>query len=425
LPTAVCEDPALSVSGSGAPAGRVDILSRAELVRCPSWTGAFSAGRKDHRYYELIQDTIMPEFDYRYFVVRDADGGVRAIQPFFLLDQDLLAGTSPRILALTAAIRRRWARFMYMRTLMVGCVAGEGHLDGADACAQAGSARLLCSAIRTTARRLNARLIVLKEFPAKYRAPLACFTASGFTRVPSLPMTRLNIDYASFDDYMRRALSRKARQDLRTKLKRAEKAVAIELTVSNDITTAIDDAYRLYLQVYERSRLRFEKLTPDFFCQLGKRMPDRVRFFVWRQGGRAIAFSVCMVEGDAVYAEYLGLDYQVAFDLHLYHYAFRDVVSWAIANGYKWFRSGGLNYDPKLHLRHVLDPLDLYVCHISKVVNALMRRLLPFIEPTRNDATLKKFANYAELWGETAAVAPRSRANPFFRSVMPGLRRGR
>jgi hypothetical protein len=425
LPTAVCEDTARPLSVSGAPAGRVDVLLRAELARCPSWTGAFSTGRKDRRYYELTQDTIMPEFDYRYFVVRDTNGGVRAIQPFFLLDQDLLAGASPRIVALTAAIRRRWARFMYIRTLMVGCAAGEGHLDGADACAQAGSARLLCSAIRALARRLNARLIVLKEFPAQYRAPLACFMASGFTRVPSLPMTRLNIDYVNFEDYMRQALSRKARQDLRTKLKRAEKAGPIELTVSNDITASIDDAYRLYLQVYERSRLRFEKLTPDFFCQLGKRMPDKVRFFVWRQGGRVIAFSVCMVEGDAVYAEYLGLDYQVALDLHLYHYAFRDVVSWAIANGYKWFRSGGLNYDPKLHLRHVLDPLDLYVRHISPAVNALLRRLLPFIEPTRNDATLKKFSNYAELRGETAPVASRWRINPSVRSVMPGLRRGR
>jgi hypothetical protein len=30
------------------------------------------------------------------------------------------------------------------------------------------------------------------------------------------------------------------------------------------------------------------------------------------------------------------------------------MTSWAIANGYKWLRSSGLNYDPKLHLRHLL-----------------------------------------------------------------------
>ena len=72
-------------------------------------------------------------------------------------------------------------------------------------------------------------------------------------------------------------------------------------------------------------------------------MPDKARFFIWRQNGRAIAFSVCMVAGDAVYDECLGLDYSVALDLHLYFYTFRDIVSWAMARGYKWYVSGPLN----------------------------------------------------------------------------------
>ena len=62
---------------------------------------------------------------------------------------------------------------------------------------------------------------------------------------------------------------------------------------------------------------------------------------------RACAWS----RAKTFFAEYLGLDYACALDLHLYHYAFRDVVSWAMASGYKSFRSPGLNYDPKLHLR--------------------------------------------------------------------------
>ena len=145
--------------------------------------------------------------------------------------------------------------------------------------------------------------------------------------------------------------------------------------------------------------MHFEKLTKTYFCEIGRRMPDKVRFFVWRQNGRAVAFSLCTIEGDAIYAEYLGLDYRVALDLHLYHYAVRDVVRWGMANGCKWFRSSGLNYDPKLHMRHRLDPLDLYVRHTSTLVNALLKRVLPLLEPTRRDKTLRKFANFAEIWG--------------------------
>jgi predicted N-acyltransferase len=169
--------------------------------------------------------------------------------------------------------------------------------------------------------------------------------------------------------------------------------------VVRDIAPDIDDVYPLYLQVFERAKLRFERLTREFLCELSRRMPDKVRYFIWRQEGRVIAFSLCMVEGSDLYAEYLGLDYTLALKLHLYHYAFRDVVTWAIANGYKTFRSSGLNYDPKLHLRARLDPIDLYVRHTSPWVNAVLARILPLLEPTHTDPILQRFPNYGEVWG--------------------------
>jgi hypothetical protein len=70
-----------------------------------------------------------------------------------------------------------------------------------------------------------------------------------------------------------------------------------------------------------------------------------------------------------------------------------------MAEGYQWYRSNSLNYDPKLHLRCLLDPLDLYVRHTSPPLNAMLKRVLPLLEPTRNDRSLKRFENYAELWG--------------------------
>jgi hypothetical protein len=336
----------------------------------------------------------------KYFAIEDEHREVITIQPFFLLDQDLVAGVSLKMRVLIDSIRHVWPRFLKMRTLMVGCVADEGHLDG-DELSLGSNAELLAAAVVTYAHDLKARLIVLKEFPAKYRVPLQCFLSHGFSRVPSLPMTRLNIDYSSFDDYMNRALNSATRRKLRKKFRASANAPAIEMSVVSDASSLIDDIYPLYLQVYERSNFHFEKLTKEYFCRIGRLMPDKVRFFVLRQEGRPIVFTLCMIEGDALYTEYIGLDYSVAFDLHLYHYAVRDMTSWAIANGYKWLRSSGLNYDPKLHLRHLLDPIDLYVRHTSPVTNIVLKRILPLIEPTRYDPTLKKFSNHDELWDKS------------------------
>jgi Domain of unknown function (DUF4118)/Acetyltransferase (GNAT) domain len=309
---------------------------------------------------------------------------------------------------------------MRARTLMVGCAAGEGHLDGKDELAQRYSARLLAAALVEEARKLKARIVVLKEFPAKYRAALECFVDEDFTRIPSLPNVMLNIDYSSFEEYMQRALSGNTRKKLRLKLKAADQAPPIEMSVVDDITPMIDEIYPLYLQVYHRSNLHFEKLTKAYFCGLGRRFGDKNRFFVWRQSGKIVAFGSCLLQGDMIHAEYLGLDYTVALELHLYHYTFRDLIGWGIANGYKWFHSSALNYDPKFHLRYRLDPIDLYVRHTSTICNPIFRRIVPLLEPTRYDKTLKKFVNYDELW-----VPIGRRKNSWITTAFPALSQGR
>jgi hypothetical protein len=379
--------------------GTVYVAERAQIEQCAPWKRAFADNRKDSRYYAIVEDTIKQGFDYRYFVLEDKQGEVRAVQPFFLLDQDLLQGSGEKLQKMAAGIRRIFPRALTIRTLMVGCAAGEGHLDRTSDEQARWVANCLHEALTKYAKSVKARMVVLKEFPATYREPLACFSANGYTRVPSLPFTRLGIDYENFDAYMNKVLSKATRKDLRRKFRDAAEAAPIELQVVEDVTPYVDEVYPLYLNVYNRSPLQFEKLTKEYLCRLGMEMPDKVRFFIWRQQGIAIALSVCLLQGDSIYDEYLGLDYEVALDLHLYFYTLRDVIEWAMKHGCKWYCSSALNYDPKRRLKCELMPLDLYVTHTMPLANAVLRRVLPWLEPTRNDKILQEFPNYSEVWG--------------------------
>jgi len=373
------------------------IASRDEISGSAHWQSAFAQERKDHRYYELLEDTLKNGFKYGYLIIENKDS-VCAIQPYFLIDQNLLAGLSGNVKKLIAGIRRLWPRFMFARTMMVGCAAGEGHLDG-DEQSRFAIAASLARSLPQLARELNCAMIVLKEFPAKYRAPLQCLHDAGFARVPSMPMTTLSIDYKDFEDYLSNMLSPRTRGKVRRKLRAAERArPPITMSVTGDVTAVIDDVYPLYEKVFERSPLQFEKLTPEFLCDIGRRMPDKVRFFIWRQDNRIIAFGLCLVQGDTLSHDYVGFDYSVAFELNLYYRVFHDIIEWAIANGYRRFYSGSLNYDPKWHLRQSLYPVDLYVRHTSGPINAVLRRLLPLMEPTRSDPILPNFHNYSDLW---------------------------
>src|SRR5262249_40108309 len=273
-----------------------ELLPHIGIARCPRWQSAFAQERKDHRYYGIVADTIDQGFEYGYFTLKDSCSEIRAIQPFFVNDQDLLTGTSPKIRAFAAFIRRFWPRFLRMRTLMIGCAAGEGHLDAADETSRLLAADSLASAIPDQARRLKTKLVVFKEFTPADRAALACLPAKGFTRIPSMPMTRVKLNCASFEDYLRNVLSRNMRSKLRRKFKESEQLASLEMRVVTDVAPYINEIYPLYLAVYEKSSLHFEKLTPEFFCQLGQEMPDKVLFFLWFRGNDVVAFNLCMTE---------------------------------------------------------------------------------------------------------------------------------
>jgi hypothetical protein len=374
----------------------VRIARRSEIEDLPKWRSAFAGERKDRRYYELVEDTL-DGFEFGYLVVEDGED-VLAIQPYFIVDQDLTAGAEGSIQRIVGSFRRFWPRFLRARTLMIGCAAGEGHLDG-DQPSQAHVAAALARSLNRIGRQLDCAMVVLKEFPAKYRGPMSGLRNSGFARIPSMPMTTLGIEYENFDKYLLANLSAATRGKVRRKLRAAERArPAISMSVVQDVTPFVDDVYPLYIDVYERSPLKFEKLTRAFLREIGNRMPEKVRFFLWRQDNRIIAFGLCTVLGDSICHEYVGFDYAVAFQLNLYYRVFHDIIEWAIANGYKRFYSGSLNYDPKWHLRHSLYPIDLYVRHTTGLINILFRRLLPLLEPTRSEPILPNFPNYRELW---------------------------
>lgn len=378
--------------------GSVFVATRRDLEQVPAWKRAFARQRKDRRFYEIVEDTIVQGFDYRYFVFEDGAGQIRAVQPFFLLHQDVLQGAGPRILKTVNVVRRYFPHFLTMKTLMVGCVAGEGHLDHESDEDAAWIGVRLHEVLKRYARKAGASMVVLKEFPSAYRPALARFSNNGYVRVPSLPSVRIPIPYSSFEQYMTEALSKATRKDLRRKFRDTESA-GITMQALTDITAHIDEVYPLYLQVFERSSLQFEKLTKEYLCRLGRDMPEKARFFIWRREGKAIAFSVCMIAGDEIHDEYVGLDYSVALELHLYFYTLRDIIQWAMENGFKWYCSSGQGYEPKLRLKAELAPLDLYAAHTWPGVNLIMRRVLPLLEPTRNNRTIQEFPNYADVWG--------------------------
>jgi hypothetical protein len=379
--------------------GSATVADAIPAVEYEVWVAGFEDYPVDHRYYEIVHESLKDQFSHYYLLLKDASGMTRAIQPFLLVSQDLATGTPAPVRNLLARIRRRFPGFLKLRMLMVGCSAGEGDIvlekQSRDI---AWTVDALKESLVPVARRLKALLIVFKDFPKSYRRSLDRLRLSGFTRVPSMPATRLDLDFPDFETYLKTRVGYTMRKNLRRKFRKTESVPPIECEVVTDISPYVDEIYPLYLQTLRRSELKFEELTKSYLCELGRRMSDRARFLIWRQQGRIIAFASTIIHKGVLRDNYIGLDYSVALEYHLYFVTWRDTISWALKNGIRTYHSAPLNYDPKYHFRMELEPLDLYVRASSGWLNTIFKRVLRLLEPTRYDPVIRKFANANELW---------------------------
>src|SRR5213083_1152940 len=376
--------------------GVAKVATLAELQSCEAWKRAFQDKCKDRRYYDIVEETLEGGFQFRYLVLQDDSGEVRAVQPVFFIRQNLFEGVPGKVRSIVDEVRKIFPRFLTMRVLMVGCAAGAGDLGVSDKNDETWMAKTLETGLLKYAQQNKASLIVFKDFYAQYRPVLAPLCSSGYARMASMPMTRLLLRYDNWDEYFR-TLSKATRKDLRRKFRKTERVPKIEMQFVTDIAPLIAEIYPLYLAVHERSPLKFETLTKEYFLAIAQQMHEHARFFIWRQSGKIVAFSFCLVCGDKIYDECIGLDYSVALSLHLYFYTLRDIISWALQQGLKYYYSNPLNYEPKLHLDCELVPLDLYVRHTNALLNPIFRRVVKYLGPTRHDQVLRKFPNADQL----------------------------
>jgi hypothetical protein len=363
------------------------------------WVAGFEDYPLDHRYYEIVHESLRDQFAHYYLLLKDDRAETRAIQPFLIVSQDLATGMPAVIRNALAQIRSRFPGFLKLRMLMVGSSAGEGDVVREN---QSRDIQWTVDALRDSltpvARRLKAMLIVFKDYPKFYRESLDRLRQFGYTRLPSMPATKLALDFADFEDFLKTHISYSMRKNLRRKFRKTEGEHRTDLEIVTDITPYVDEVHPLYRQTLGRSELKFEELTKSYLCELGQRMSERARFFIWRQRGKIVAFASTIVHKGVLRDNYIGLDYSVALEYHLYFVTLRDTIIWALQNGIHTYHSAPLNYDPKYHFRMELEPLDLYVRAPSGLLNPIFKRVLPLLEPTRYDPVIRKFANAKELW---------------------------
>ncbi|MBF0485866.1 MAG: GNAT family N-acetyltransferase [Candidatus Omnitrophica bacterium] len=350
------------------------------------WDSVFPPIAESYHFFKTLEETCQEQFKTFYITLYEGPRLACAAPCFVMdypLDTTLDGGLKSALNWLEAKLRKK----INLRILICGCTAAEGRIGIADV-NRKDIAQALLSEMESLARKEKISLVAFKDFPDDYLPVFTPLLRQGLHRIPSYPAVALDIPYRSFEEYFA-TLSKATRKDLRRKFQKIENLPPVSFEVTNDIGSLLEEAYALYLNTLQKSDVQFERLTKEFFSVISKNMPQETRYFLWRVNGKLVAFDLCLVKGDTLVDEYIGMDYPLAYDYHLYYVTFRDIVNWCIQNNVTKYESGALNYDPKKRLDFRFVPHTIYMKHRNRIMNVFFGLLAEIIKPENFDPILK------------------------------------
>ena len=364
------------------------IVNKIEDVPRKEWEAVFPDVLDGYDFFKSIDESGFKQFTFRYILIYDGNSLV-GVAPSFIMDYPLDTSVSGAAKGFINSLRKRFPGFLQIKTVICGIPMGPGKIG------ISGDMKEVVTAIIETLEEIagasKASVIAFKDLTSDYFPMQDILFTSGFTRFDSLPSAEIDVDFKDFDEYLMR-LSHKTRYDLRRKFKKAERRPKLTMQIVNSPTDEeLAEIYKLYLwQVEKHEDVGFEIIPPEFFRNVSRNMPSKARFFLWKLDGRIVAFVFALASEYFLSAYYLGIDYSIAYDYHLYFLKFRDIINWCIANGIKKYDVGVTGYEPKKRLGFSFVPFYVYVKHRNRFVRPLFNMFCSTLKFENFDPVLKE-----------------------------------
>lgn len=337
------------------------------------WDSLWPPHTEGYEFYRCQEEAGIPDFEFFYLGLYDGDQPV-LLAPLFTAPFNMGLAMSDGWRARLQRLQRAWPRLLVFKTLFCGAPTSERNVLGI-AEAYREDPKLFAALDRellNLARRHRAFMVVFKDQVDADAELLAPLKRLGWFDGDSFDTAIVDTPYKSLDEYFTQLGSR-TRKELRRKLRQAASELVVE--TSSDIGAIVDDVYRLYKSVHDRGVMSFEVLTPAFFLNFCRYMPDNTLFFLyWTKGDessgrRLVGMDFCLHFEDRMLAKYTGMDYAVSRDLNLYFIGLLSNIEWCIQNGKKSCLLGPGSYAVKQQLGARLIPLRTLTKMVNPVIN--------------------------------------------------------
>jgi hypothetical protein len=340
-------------------------------VPAAAWDAAVRPGHAALQHAFLAPlDTALEQASWRAFVVRGADGGLRAVSPGLVHTVDLADAASSTARLAIAGARRVLSGAFRARVLELGppCCPG-GPVASADPAALAANTELIVQAAwRDVVEPGEASALMVREFAGP--APGAIerrLEALGFTVVAERPTFIARVAATRFADYlaaMRAPYRRRADRYL---------AADFSVSITADFAGRAGEIGRLFdITTTRATESRRERVGADV-VRAWARCP-RARAVLLETGDRGLELAALLLEDrPVVHFIRVGFDADVSRKTGAYPRLLYELVRFAIERRCSFVDFGLTSADPKLRAGAQPVPLRVWVRHRNVALQALLR----------------------------------------------------
>jgi len=366
------------------------IYDNIDKIDKSGWDAVFGDIPESYSFYRALGNSELAEFVFYYLVVH-RDNEIVLIAPLFSADFNLDIAVEGILLKVIKLIRKVFPRFLVIKTLFCGSPFSEHGVIGIrnDFRNDNEFTVQLLAGIKDLALKIGAPLTIFKDFLQEGTLLLDVLKRKGFTKVESFPTVLLELNFSSFEEYLK-SLGSSTRKSLNKKLRQAYTRGNIEVRLVQDVAGQIDQIIKLYESTYHSGATKFERLTKKFFLQVSNDLKAETRFFLYYVDGSLAAFNLCFVYKDLLIDKFIGFNYDISNRYNLYFVSWAYNIKWCIDNSLRYYHPGQTDYEPKIRLGGKIIPLYVYLKHKNPLFNILLKLLALLLKPDNFDEDIRK-----------------------------------
>lgn len=352
------------------------------------WDRLLNNDAESYRYHLAFEIGKIEGFKTGYVAVKRG-GVVVCIAPYFVTDYRLDTTVQGGLKRFLNKVSQYFPNLLSLRLVCVGSPVTDSCKLGLskDYPFDPEMLHALCKELDEVAKREHASVIAFKDvIESDAQSFSTALNQYGFGQVANMPVATNLIQFTHLDEYLE-SLSYGMRKNLRRKLKSRE---YVRIEEHSGMPPNIETIYQLYLQTYEQSDLKFEKLTLEFFESVVGLMPNNCRFVLYYVENQLIAFNLLLYRDGILLDKYIGMEQTIAKKYNIYFLSWLHNIEMCIRDGFHTYQSGQAAYQTKIRLGAKLNQTYIFFKHCNPLFNKPLKLISRVLAYANFDKSLKK-----------------------------------